>query len=108
MHATYDLATVELPADAVWSSSFGQPGQGGFAEYWHTPAGARFVIRNGPWDALRPFAWTCEPVDAPAERPRDRAGIRAALDARDALRKQPAQQALDVGGFGTRTQPSLF
>jgi hypothetical protein len=41
-------------------------------------------------------------------RPRDRAGIRTALEARDALRAQPAQQALDIGGHGTRTQPSLF
>lgn len=47
-------------------------------------------------------------TNPPAERPRDRAGIRAAMETRDALRKQPAQHALDVGGFGTRTQPSLF
>ena len=52
----YDM----LPAGAVWSCSFGYPGEGGYVEYHRTPDGERWVIRNGPHDAFRPFDWTCE------------------------------------------------
>jgi hypothetical protein len=43
-------------------------------------------------------------------KPRGRAAVRTAMEARDADRMQraPAQASLDVGGFGSRTQPNLF
>ena len=36
-----------LPPDAKWSSSFGNPGDGGYVEYYRTPAGERWIISNG-------------------------------------------------------------
>jgi hypothetical protein len=54
----YSEASKLLPADAVCSCSFGNPGTGGCVEYWRTPAGAVYTMSNGPWHAVRPFAWT--------------------------------------------------
>ena len=72
--------------------------------------GAGRIIRERGTEFERSTRCPCD--REPAERPRDRAGIRAALDARDArdaLRKQPAQLGFaEIGGHGTRTQPSLF
>jgi len=47
---TQDQALAQLPSDAKWSSSFGNPGEGGFSEYYRTPDGQRYCISNGPWD----------------------------------------------------------
>jgi hypothetical protein len=49
-------------------------------------------------------------VAAPAAdpKPRSRAGIRAAMEARDVLHRAPKQAGLDLGGFGTRSQPTLL
>lgn len=62
----YDL----LPTDAVWSCSFGNPGETGFTEYHRTPSGERWVITNGPRDhwLVRPTAWTCEKTPPAMEK----------------------------------------
>lgn len=59
---TYDESRKMLPVDARWSASFGFCGEGGYAEYWRCPNGDRWVIGNGPWHAIEPFDWTCDPV----------------------------------------------
>jgi hypothetical protein len=43
-------------------------------------------------------------------KPRSREEIRKALEARQAqaMKAPPAQAGLELGGFGTRTQPNLF
>lgn len=45
-----------IPADAVWSSSFGSPGHPGFAEYWRSPS-ALYII-NRSRDECAPEAWS--------------------------------------------------
>jgi len=59
---TYKEATDLLPDNAAWSCSFGYPGDGGYTEFHRTPDGRRYIISNGPWTALAPFAWSCEAV----------------------------------------------
>lgn len=45
---TYDEARAQLPAHARWTASFGNPGCGGYAEYWKDDAsGQRYIIDNG-------------------------------------------------------------
>jgi hypothetical protein len=56
--ATYSELTDALPLNAKWSSSFGHPGEGGYTEYWRNDAGERWVITNGPYNAVAPFDWT--------------------------------------------------
>lgn len=53
-----------LPPDAKWSSSFGNPGDGGYVEYYRTPAGERWIISNGP-PHLHPceFDWHCQKIE---------------------------------------------
>ncbi|HTI81788.1 MAG TPA: hypothetical protein VL614_15170 [Acetobacteraceae bacterium] len=53
-----------LPADAKWSCSFGNPGEGGYTEYHRTPAGERWIVSNGPY-YLHPFQfdWHCQKVE---------------------------------------------
>lgn len=53
----------ELPDDARLSATFGNPGEGGYAEYWRTPDGQRFRISNGRYGASQPFTWTFEHVN---------------------------------------------
>jgi len=53
----YSEARAALPDDAEWSSSFGYPGQGGFAEYYRDPRGDRFIIQNGECGD----SWTMRP-----------------------------------------------
>jgi hypothetical protein len=48
---TYQQITETLPANAEWSCSFGNPGEGGYTEYHRTPDGTRYVISNGSWDS---------------------------------------------------------
>lgn len=55
---TFAEARNQIPQDAEWSCSFGNPGEGGCSVHFHTKDGRRFVIDNGPWDALKPFNWT--------------------------------------------------
>ena len=57
---TYEQAVESIPHAAEWTSSFGYPGEGGYVEYHRDESGARWVISNGPYHALRPFDWTCE------------------------------------------------
>ena len=47
---TYAQATAQLPANAKWSCSFGNPGEGGYTEYHRDAAGNRYEISNGRWD----------------------------------------------------------
>ena len=56
---TYNEAVQQLPADAAWSCSFGYPGEGGFTEYYRTPAGKRYIITNGRWDDVQ-RNWRCQ------------------------------------------------
>lgn len=59
---TREQAYAQLPADAEWSCCFGYPGDTGFVEFYRTPAGERFKIMNGPWDAPV-LDWHCEKVE---------------------------------------------
>jgi hypothetical protein len=52
---TYTQATTQLPPDAAWICSFGNPGVGGFVEMYRTPGGRRFEIGNGAYDAVEPI-----------------------------------------------------
>ena len=49
---TLTEAIQSLPADAEWSSSFGNAGEPGCAVYFRTPLGERFEISNGTFDAV--------------------------------------------------------
>lgn len=52
-----------LPKDAKWSSSFGNPGEGGFIEYHRTSAG-QWIISNGPYFlSSSEFMWNCVKAD---------------------------------------------
>jgi hypothetical protein len=53
----YSEAKALLPANTKWSSSFGNPGEGGYVEYWRDPNGVRYVVSNGDWLACAPFDW---------------------------------------------------
>lgn len=47
---TYAQAAAKLPETAKWSSSFGNPGNGGgYTEYHRDISGNRYVIANGDW-----------------------------------------------------------
>lgn len=48
---TEQQAYAKLPADAKWSSSFGNPGNDRFSEYHRTPDGTRYEIGHvyGEW-----------------------------------------------------------
>ena len=50
---TYAQAAAQLPTDAKWSCSFGNPGggRGGYNEYHRDRQGNRYVISNGTWDS---------------------------------------------------------
>ena len=64
MNNNYATAAKSLPADAVWSSTFGTPGDGGYCEYWRQPDGTRWVISNGPWYLIEPeFDWSCQRLE---------------------------------------------
>ncbi len=64
MPSSYIEAVESLPADAVWSSTFGNPGEGGFTEYWRQPDGTRWTISNGPWHLIEcEFDWHCQKVE---------------------------------------------
>ena len=54
MTKAYDL----LPADAKWSCSFGNPGQGGFTEVYRAPNGDKYEITNGFYGD----EWNCKKV----------------------------------------------
>lgn len=87
--SSYRDAAAALPADATWSSSFGYPGVGGYAEYHRDARGDRYIIQNGEFGD----AWTMRP-ESPygsnlpvfpcfrliAERDEARAAIRAARE----------------------------
>jgi hypothetical protein len=58
MTTTYAEATSILPANAECSSCFGNPGEGGYVEYWRTPDGGVWTVSNGPYDAVT-LDWRC-------------------------------------------------
>ncbi len=62
--ATYTEALTSIPEAAEWSSSFGNPGDGGYVEYHRTQSGKRWAIDNGPHYAQRPFTWSCRELPA--------------------------------------------
>ncbi len=55
---TYAKAVEALPANAECSSTFGNPGKGGYVEYWRTPDGEVWTVSNGPYDAVT-LDWRC-------------------------------------------------
>lgn len=64
MNLTYFDAAAQLPADAKWSSTFGNPGDGGYTEYWRQPDGTRWIISNGPWHLIEcEFDWHCQKTE---------------------------------------------
>ena len=67
-HATYDAASALLPAGAEWSSSFGNPGEGGYTEFWRT-GNVRHKITNGNYEARQPFQWDITPEPTAASAP---------------------------------------
>lgn len=78
--ASHQAAIMATPAGTRWRCSFGNPGEGGYAEYLHTPDDRCLVIRNGQWDAIHPFVWTIEegkPYEAGSYR-----RVRPAFDVR--------------------------
>lgn len=66
--ATYTEALSSIPAAAEWSSSFGNPGEGGYTEYHRTQSGERWVVGNGPYDTQRPFDWTARRLEGGGSR----------------------------------------
>jgi hypothetical protein len=59
---TYEEACAKIPRDALLTCTFGYPNEGGYTEFWWTPAGRRWEVSNGPWFAMWPFDWTCKEV----------------------------------------------
>jgi hypothetical protein len=57
---TYAQAAAQLPVEAKWSCSFGNPGEGGFSEHHRTPSGDLWTLSNGPYMDFAPFTWKCE------------------------------------------------
>jgi len=58
-YPSYSDAAAQLPADARWSASFGNPGEGGYCEYHRDQAGRRYIISNGKWCDLG-TEWTVQ------------------------------------------------
>jgi hypothetical protein len=56
---TYSEAHAFLPSDAKWSSSFGNPGEAGYCEYYRSQ-GERFLIENSCSDDT----WSIKKVEA--------------------------------------------
>lgn len=55
----------QLPANAKWSCSFGNPGEGGYVEYHRTPDGERWIVSNGPYHLQSfEFDWHCQKCEA--------------------------------------------
>lgn len=52
-YADAKRAMLALAPDARWSSSFGNPGDFGFCEYWRTPDHTRWIISSGTWCEYR-------------------------------------------------------
>ena len=69
-----------LPEGAVWSCSFGYPGEGGYVEY-HRLGNDRWTISNGPYDGGGQN-WTCNYEPAPiTSQGSDYVGLPACLKA---------------------------
>lgn len=61
---TLSDAQTSLPADVKLSCTFGYPGEGGFTAFYRRDDGARWTIKNGPWNDIAPDrSWTVERVD---------------------------------------------
>jgi hypothetical protein len=58
----YQEVRRHLPADAYLSCTFGYAGVGGYSEFWRTPDGERWEIRNGSYLESAPFHWTLREV----------------------------------------------
>ena len=57
---TQNEALALLPADAKWSCSFGNAGEGAFVEHYRTPDGYRWIVSNGnSYLGFAPFNWSC-------------------------------------------------
>ena len=67
---TQAQARALIPADAKLSSSFGNPGEGGYVEYFTRPSGQRWALSNGPWHLCRwELQWQAKPVSSAPESP---------------------------------------
>ena len=60
---TLETTRDKLPDGCKLSSTFGNPGDGGYFEYWRAPDGSRWQIANGPYH-LHPFEfdWHCQEI----------------------------------------------
>lgn len=69
---TFLEARKSLPAFARWSSSFGNPGEGGYTEYWRVRRGdhtERYEISNGSWMEREPFMWSLRRLEDEEAKP---------------------------------------
>jgi hypothetical protein len=55
---TYAESLKQLPTTVRWSSCFGNPGEGGYVEYYRDADATRYVVSNGDWMSFAPFDWT--------------------------------------------------
>jgi hypothetical protein len=53
---TYEFAMRHVPVEAALTATFGHPGDGGYSECYRFE-GHRFIVSNGPYDAVQPFTW---------------------------------------------------
>ncbi len=50
---TLSEAEDQIPDDAQWTASFGNAGELGYRAYFRAKDGTRYVLSNGPFDALQ-------------------------------------------------------
>lgn len=62
----YNEVIAKMPASASLSSTFGNPGEGGYSEIWRAPDGRRWMVSNGSYLAFAPFAWTLQQIEEAA------------------------------------------
>ncbi len=65
MATTRSEAVQDLPYGAKWSCSFGNPGEGGYVEYYRAPNGDQWQVSNGPYHlCCWEFDWHAQKLEA--------------------------------------------
>lgn len=59
---SYGEAVKSLPLGAVLNTTFGNIGEGGYAEIHHADDG-RYSVTNGSWMTVKPFTWTVRKLE---------------------------------------------
>ena len=60
---TYIEALNLLPADVTCTATFGNPGDGGYSEYWRSKVtGERWSVGNGSHLDTAPFNWIVKQI----------------------------------------------